>query len=248
MTNEFLGTPSLRFKQYHFEVRDDIVQSVNNQAMNMSSSTLAPLGSSIEPFKVDRDGNVQDLHLLPRPRDAAHYWNPGNCRKAFLRCAVSNGLLAMPERFNTTRPLSLLADIVGNRAHLGRVNPQHEYVRSMLEHKIVIVAQRDTYQDHYRLFEALVSGALVMSDPMVGFPYGIEHNESIVVYKSITDMQDKVMYYLENEKERLRIAQAGREVALRHHRVAHRWYDLLLNPWEPRDENGVSYLLGGGSR
>jgi spore maturation protein CgeB len=62
------------------------------------------------------------------------------------------------------------------------------------------------------------------------------------VYKTMEEMQDKILYYLDHREERLRIARAGRDLALNHHRERHRYEDLILGDWSQRDEYGVSLL------
>lgn len=38
-----------------------------------------------------------------------------------------------------------------------------------------------------------------------------------VIYESIQDMKQKILYYLKNEDKRRSIARAGRDVALKYH-------------------------------
>jgi hypothetical protein len=66
--------------------------------------------------------------------------------------------------------------------------------------------------------EALAGGAMVMTDPMHPLPYHIEEGKQVVVYRSISELQKLVKYYLEHEKKRLKIARAGYKVAMRDHR------------------------------
>ena len=62
-------------------------------------------------------------------------------------------------------------------------------------HKLV-VSQRDFWEDHLRLMEGLMSGALVMSDPITHLPAGLKENESIVIYNSLEELEQKILYYL----------------------------------------------------
>lgn len=77
-------------------------------------------------------------------------------------------------------------------------------------------------EDHYRLFEALVSGAMVMTDRMLSLPHGLENGVSIVEYTSEDDLRTKILYYLKNEEERFEIARKGRLVSMSQHRTWHR--------------------------
>ena len=57
---------------------------------------------------------------------------------------------------------------------MGRNKAQELYVATMLQYKIVVVCQRDLWEGHYRLMEALAGGAMVMTDPMHPLPFRIE--------------------------------------------------------------------------
>ena len=105
------------------------------------------------------------------------------------------------------------------------------YAAALLSHKIIIVCQRDSWEDHYRLMEALAGGALVMTDPMHPLPAGIEDGKQLVVYESIAALKDKIKYYLEHEEERLEIAQSGHDVAMSRHRSWHRMEELVFGDW-----------------
>ena len=107
--------------------------------------------------------------------------------------------------------------------------PRSEY--GLTNHKIVVVAQRDRWEGHYRLMEALSGGALVMSDPMHPFPYLILDGENIVVYSSLDDLKEKIRYYIRNERERLEIAARGHHVAMNHHRSWHVMERIVLGNW-----------------
>ena len=50
------------------------------------------------------------------------------------------------------------AGLVSERGKKGR---SKVYANALLEHKIVVVSQRDFWEDHLRLMEGLMSGALV---------------------------------------------------------------------------------------
>lgn len=88
----------------------------------------------------------------------------------------------------------------------------------------------------------MISGALVFSDPMRDFPRGIVHNESIVVYNSLTDLQHKILYYLNHPEERQAIASRGRYVSLTKHQKWQTWERLYLEDWSIMDDNGISIL------
>ena len=106
--------------------------------------------------------------------------------------------------------------------------------------KILVVAQRDRWEGHSRLYEMLLSGALVMSDPQVYWPHGTLDGVNIVVYNSWVDLEVKILYYLRNDEERIKIGQRGRELALTNHRSWQQAERLFLNDMSYRNEYGLS--------
>lgn len=226
-TTDFVGQVCNGVKRFHFCVRDDVLNALQEDLILYANETGLP--TPIDP--VD----------LPRLKDAAHFWDPNVSKKAIVRSKVSKVLKLMEEVY-PDRNLTIHADLVGNRGKQGRTGVHHDYTQAMMQFKIIVLAQRDRYEDHYRLFEALISGAMVMSDQALEFPWGVVHGETIVVYNDLYDMQEKVLYYLDHPDERLRIARAGRRLALDHHRVWHRYSDLILGDWTKRNKYGVSLL------
>jgi glycosyltransferase involved in cell wall biosynthesis len=177
---------------------------------------------------------MDDWSLLPRPYDVAHFWptpsttttsskevnrggnNENNNSK--LRDAVS---LAIFE-WNQTHPQYFgFAGLTGSAKEKGRVEPQLGYARALLQYKMVVVAQKDDWEGHYRLMEALSGGAMVLSDRMLLLPEGLQDGVSIVMYDNVTDMIQKVEYYLEHASERIKIAREGRRIAMTRHRSWH---------------------------
>mmetsp|Transcript_15705 Transcript_15705/g.18127 ORF Transcript_15705/g.18127 Transcript_15705/m.18127 type:complete len:89 (-) Transcript_15705:18-284(-) len=77
--------------------------------------------------------------------------------------------------------------------------------------------------------EALVSGALVMSDVMLSIPPDFVDGESIFFYTDTNiDLPNKIRYYLRNEEERLRIARNGWNLAMNRHQSWHPMEELLF--------------------
>lgn len=107
---------------------------------------------------------------------------------------------------------------------------QNEYIHNLLSTKIVVVAQKDEWEDHSVLLEALASGAMVMSDGMVAPTWGLKNRSNVVLYDSVDSLQKLVRYYLhpQNEKRRLSIAQRGWELAMTQHRSWARMETLLF--------------------
>lgn len=74
----------------------------------------------------------------------------------------------------------------------------------------------------------MVSGSCVMTDTMLSIPRDYKDGENIVFYDSAESLQAKVIYYLENETERLKIARRGLEVTLNHHRSWHHMEEIIF--------------------
>lgn len=165
-----------------------------------------------------------------RDTDVAHFWRhkrdePSEAH-AKLRDAVSDLITDMAKK---REDLRIIVDFVSAAAKEGRSKVSLKYVEALLTTKIVVVAQRDDWEDHYRLFEAIIGGALVMTDTMLSLPEGLVHKESIVVYKSLVHLKELLEYYLDprNEAERLAIARAGWEIAISRHRTYH-WMERIF--------------------
>jgi hypothetical protein len=95
------------------------------------------------------------------------------------------------------------------------------YVKALLASKIVVVASHDEWEGHWRLWESMASGALVLSEPMVAPPAGLENGTNIIVYDSAESLRQLILYYLKHDKERRKIAQRGQKLALGLHRSWH---------------------------
>lgn len=85
-----------------------------------------------------------------------------------------------------------------------------------------------------RVFEALGSGAFLLTDRMEDSETPFKDGVHYVMYDSLDDMVDKANYYLEHEDEREQIAEAGHIEALRSHSCMHRVLKML-------DTVGIEY-------
>lgn len=119
------------------------------------------------------------------------------------------------------RKLATFCGLAGKDKKMGRNIVSSEYVKIMLKSKIIVVAQRDGWSDHYRLMEALSSGAMVIADETLILPRGLRHAESLVIFDSFSDLREKLFYYVQHDTERLKIAQRGWEIAMGYHRSWH---------------------------
>ena len=67
-----------------------------------------------------------------------------------------------------------------------------------------------------RVFETLGCGTMLLTDEIKnGLPYLFEDGKDLVLYRSYKELLDEVNYYLTNDEEREKIAEQGRQMALR---------------------------------
>jgi hypothetical protein len=79
-----------------------------------------------------------------------------------------------------------------------------------------------------RFFEALASGALLVTDRIEnGLPDMFREGEHYVGYSTVEEAIEKIDYYLNNIIERETIAREGQRVALAHHTYLHRWEEII---------------------
>ena len=79
-----------------------------------------------------------------------------------------------------------------------------------------------------RTFEACGAGAFQMVDRRPGLSQLFEPGRELVTFGDVTDLREKLDYYLERPAERHTIAKAGEKRARQEHTYAHR-LNLLLD-------------------
>lgn len=72
-------------------------------------------------------------------------------------------------------------------------------------------------QPNMRTFEAPACGILMINDDLEGVPQFFTVGKEIDVYRSISDLKEKLRFYLDHPEDRRRMAEAGRERAHRDH-------------------------------
>ncbi len=75
----------------------------------------------------------------------------------------------------------------------------YDYLEKMLRCKIIVTCNPSLWEGDYRLYEALISGALVFVDSMKCID-GFKDNENICFYdlNNLDELENKLMYYLHN--------------------------------------------------
>lgn len=221
----------------NYPVRTDIVRTL---ARMLNRHHRASLSDPIESSCCGIDRPIDVTHFWPldnnNTRMYSKVWYPK------FRWRVSSILQNYCDQNNYTSYIGL----AGKQNEKGRRKVSNQYIDMMLKSKIIVVSQRDGWEDHYRLMEAIVSGAMIMTDSMLSLPDGYQDGISIVEYDSARDLKDKVTYYLQHTSERQSIAAKGRRLAMTKHRSWHRMEELIFGTIltnchpPPQNENGNS--------
>mmetsp|Transcript_36187 Transcript_36187/g.75264 ORF Transcript_36187/g.75264 Transcript_36187/m.75264 type:complete len:196 (-) Transcript_36187:2168-2755(-) len=165
--------------------------------------------------------------------DVTHFWPLNydngedklvNQNWAKLRSRVS----ALIHRYGYENHWNVEIGIKGRGIQHGRREVHSSYVSGMLGTKIIVVTQRDRWEGHYRLFEAMVTGACVFSDFMYGLPGGLQNGTSILLFTGGEELKSLIQYYLDHPDERLLVARRGREIAMTRHRSWHRMEEIVF--------------------
>ena len=130
--------------------------------------------------------------------------------------------------------VSLVTDTIG--AGGPSVTWEHEhydaYFQALSSAKIIVTCNPSQWEGDFRLWESILSGALVFVDIVTFWdrmPFPLKHKEHVIVYdrrdkKSFLEMLE---YYTSHEDEARMIAKAGKQFVLDHHMASNR-IDMLL--------------------
>lgn len=207
-----------------FGVRTDFANSIQDLIPSLvANQTVTKVNPSSIPY--------HPAYVMDRPLDVTHLWEillPS--KNNDLRNLVTEKVQGMASLQHPMEKRKIVVDtsIQGDRAHKGRWGVSDAYATTLLQSKIVVVTQRDQWEDHFRLFEATASGAMVLMDVMLSLPHSLQDGASVVFFHSLEDLQEKAMYYLAHEEERIEIARKGWEISMREHRSWHRMEEMLF--------------------
>ena len=85
----------------------------------------------------------------------------------------------------------------------------------------------ECWANNMRLFEATGVGALLITDWKVNLHEMFEPQKEVVAYRTPEECVELIQYYLENDKERQKIACAGQQRTLREHTYQKRVQELV---------------------
>eukprot|EP00536_Pseudo-nitzschia_multiseries_P008616 jgi/Psemu1/287921/fgenesh1_pg.221_\ len=223
-------------------LRESFVMSLHN-ITGSSSSSSSSTSTNGKPATVSSwkdDKRTIDVGFFWKHGDYSHYGmyrrDIAKVVKTLHHSTISGSGSGKPDRRMENSVQISYTDEKGMEA--GTV--QYKYTLDLLRCKIVVIAQRDEWEDHYRLMESLASGALVMTDRMVALPEGLEDGVGLLVYDSPKHLKELLKTYLKpkNKAKRRRIARKGYETVMGRHRSWHRLEELvfgrpLTNAFQP---------------
>jgi 2-polyprenyl-3-methyl-5-hydroxy-6-metoxy-1,4-benzoquinol methylase/Tfp pilus assembly protein PilF len=112
-----------------------------------------------------------------------------------------------------------------------------EMAKTYAQSKIVVNAAVNV-DINMRVFEALASGALLITDQADGLDELFVDGQHLVVYEKDDDLFDLVRYFLENDAERERIAAAGKQLAYDRHTYDDRVNRMIRMVLEETEKTG----------
>ncbi len=95
--------------------------------------------------------------------------------------------------------------VIDDRAWHGVILPNDK--------KVMDLGGDDT--SNMRIFEGIGGGSMVLTEHLEGVARYFEIDKEIATYKSHAEAVEKILYYIEHEEERARIAKAGQERCLK---------------------------------
>ena len=155
-----------------------------------------------------------------RKIDISHFWRKGDySHYSFLRRKVSSEIVNYDESVPEKHLRWVVRRFTGEEWEADQIDSS--YVEELISSKIIVISQKDEWEDHYRLMESLASGAMVLSDTMLAPPPGLKNRTNIVFYDSALSLRRLLTYYLEHEDKRKAIARKGFEFVMGRQRSWH---------------------------
>jgi len=110
----------------------------------------------------------------------------------------------------------------------------NRYFEVLANSKIIVTANPAGWEGDFRLWEALLSGALVFVDRMAildWMPHSFQHKKHLIMYDPMnqTEFENLLEYYVENEAEAEAIGLRGYDHTLAHHMAEDRVSYILNN-------------------
>lgn len=147
-------------------------------------------------------------------------------------------------------PNTVVNGQVTTGSHNKLAGGKDKYTETINSARIIVTCNPSTWEGDHRLWEAMLTGALVMVDHMDVLPMlpnPPRHGIHYVVYdpKNQSDFNAKLAYYLAHHDEAHAIARAGFDFVQEHHMPQHRIEYILSKMKPPTDDEEAARRLTG---
>ena len=105
-----------------------------------------------------------------------------------------------------------------------------KYFEILKTSKIIVTANPPNWEGDFRLWEALLMGNLVLCDKMLVtsiIKNPLKNKQHLVYYSNVQELEYLINYYINNENERIKIGNEGREYCLKYHKFTDRVLEVL---------------------
>lgn len=168
---------------------------------------------------------------LPEPKDSHDvlFVGSGDLRRIFLLEAIADSVSVYGSRWK--RNYSLMSDSLKRRV-VDRPIWERELHQQMAGAKIILNITRGPFYAaetglNLRIFEAMSAGAFMLTDYCDEVTELFEPGVEIETFRGVEELQDKVAFYLKNEKARLTVAKRGHQKYQQHFTWPVRVADML---------------------
>lgn len=161
---------------------------------------------------------MKKIFLLPFSVDTINYKNLGLSRSIDAMAVYSAQSYVYPNRQKVQRILKGmdLTSFTTRAIH-------QRYIQKLNESKIFVISTNINKRLAMKFTEAMACGAMVLSDEPEDLEIqGFKRDHHLVLYDDLKDMQNKLLYYLENDSERKLIATQGMKFVRKNHSCAKR--------------------------
>ena len=204
-------------------------RSIVKKNLRNSKLSFVKYGKPILPITYSIRQECLTMHIFKnldrykRDIDISIFFPPA-IKKNVGRCSVARFI---KNNFpNNTKHVG----IVGKHKKKGRNSIQNPYFNKMFHSKIVVTCNPSKWEGDYRTWEAIASGALVFVDRMLTPVINpLIDGKHIIFYNkfNLEELKKKILYYLENEEERLKIAKEGYNYCSEYHKSSDRIDEIL---------------------
>lgn len=212
---------------YKYYFKRSVVDKINSKLINYDKPVI-PIAYTIKQECLDNE-EFKNVMNYTRLVDFSCFFEPNTVHKQNYNYNRNNVAKYLNTKFLNTN-YNYHIGYIGKNGEIGRNSIQKTYYNKMFHSKIVITCNPTLWEGDYRLFEALSTGALVFVDKMLMPINNKLINKKHLIfydYNNLEDLKNKIIYYLNNEVERIKIAKEGLEYVKKYHTPKSRILEIL---------------------